>query len=276
MTNILKKYEKMDDKQLDKLFKSIDERKDINWPYIAGWVDGDGFIGKLSARSYGVMLKIADKEPVEMLSELFKCSLSQEKMDKRLLYVKPPQRRYYVTIRGKKAIYLAKKIAPFIMEKTKNLYKTLEYYECNEKFPYMQLNDKDFLDYLVGFSEAEGCFSCYKDVNKFAYAISNTNLNLLTYLERRLKQLGFFKFKMRILSKEGFYFFNKKATDKVIHRKTSYRLEITGYALLDFYNVIKDKLIIQRKKSKVLDTIEHFKDYRGIGYDNYMRAKLAL
>jgi hypothetical protein len=276
MTNILKKYEKMDDEQLDQLFKSLDERTDVNWPYIAGWVDGDGFIGKLGARNYGVMLKIADKEPVEMLSELFKCSLSQEKMDKRPFYVKPPQRRYYVTIRGKKAIYLAKKIAPFIMEKTKNLYKTLEYYKCNEKFPYMQLNDKDFLDYLVGFSEAEGCFSYYKNVNKFSYAVSNTNLNLLTYLERRLKQLGFFKFKIRVLSKEGFYFFNKKATDKVIHRKTSYRLEITGYALLDFYNVIKDKLIINRKKEKVLATIEHFKNYKGISYDNYMRDKLAL
>jgi hypothetical protein len=65
-----------------------------------------------------------------------------------------------VVIRGKKALYLAKKIAPFIMEKTKNLYKTLEYYGCNEKFPYMELNDKDFINYLVGFSEAEGCFSC--------------------------------------------------------------------------------------------------------------------
>jgi hypothetical protein len=276
MTNIIKKYEMMDDEQLDKLFKSLDERKDINWPYIAGWVDGDAYIGKLGTRSYGVMLKIADKEPVEMLSELFKCSLSQEKMDKRPLYLKPPQRRYYVNIRGKKAIYLAKKIAPFVMEKTKNLYKTLEYYGCNEKFPYMQLNDEDFINYLVGFSEAEGCFSCYKDVNKFSYGVSNTNLNLLTYLEKRLKQLGFFKFKMRVLSKEGFYFFNKKATDKVIHRKTSYRLEINGYALLDFYNVIKDKLIIQRKKAKVLDTIEHFKDYKGISYDNYMRDKLAL
>jgi hypothetical protein len=276
MNNIIKKFEKMDDEQLNQLFKSLDERKDISWPYIAGWIDGDGFIGKLNKNTYGVMLKIADKEPVEMLSELFKCHLAQEQVDKRLMYLKPPKRRYYVVIRGKKALYLAKKIAPFVMEKTKNLYKTLEYYECNEKFPYMELDDEDFINYLVGFSEAEGSFSCYEDVNKYAYAISNTNLNLLTYLERRLKQLGFFTARIRILSKEGFYFFNKKVTDKVIHRKTSYRLEIHSYALLDFYNLIKDKLIIERKKEKVLATIKHFKDYRGIAYNNFIKAKEAF
>lgn len=276
MNNIIKKFGKMNDEQLDQLFKSLDERKDINWAYIAGWIDGDGFIGKLAAQTHGVMLKIADKEPVEMLSELFKCSLAQEQVDKRLMYLKPPKRRYYVTIRGKKALYLAKKIAPFIMEKTKNLYKTLEYYGCNEKFPYMELNDEDFINYLVGFSEAEGCFVCSNEKSNYIYVLSNTNLNLLTYLERRLKQFGFFKFKMTLSQKEGFYFFNKKATDKIIYRKTSYKLSMNGYALLDFYNLIKDKLIINRKKEKVLTTIEHFTDYRGKSYDNYMRDKLAL
>ena len=34
--------------------------------------------------------------------------------------------------------------------------------------------------------------------------------------------------------------------------------------------------IINRKKEKVLATIEHFKDYRGTSYNNYMRDKLAL
>ena len=70
----------MTDEQLNELFKSLDERKDINWAYIAGWIDGDGFIGSLNSNgNCGVMLKIADKEPVEMLSELFKTTLSQEK-----------------------------------------------------------------------------------------------------------------------------------------------------------------------------------------------------
>ena len=276
MNNIIKKFEKMKDEQLNQLFKSLDERTDINWPYIAGWIDGDGFIGKLNKHTHGVMLKITDKEPVEMLSELFKCSLAQEQMDKRPIFIKPPKRRYYVVIRGEKAIYLAKKIAPFIMEKTKNLYKTLQYYGCNQKFPYMELNNEDFINYLVGFSEAEGCFFCSNEKSNYIYSVSNTNLNLLKYLERRLKQLGFFKFKIVTIKKEGFYFFNKAVTDKIIHRKISYRLEMNGYALLDFYNLIKDKLIINRKKEKVLATIEHFKDYRGTSYNNYMRDKLAL
>jgi hypothetical protein len=140
----------------------------------------------------------------------------------------------------------------------------------------MQLNNEDFINYLVGFSEAEGCFTCYKEKSNYIYNVSNTNLNLLAYLERRLKQLGFFKFKITTLQKEGFYFFNKSATDKMVYRKTSYRLSMNGYALLDFYNLIKDKLIINRKKEKVLATIEHFKDYRGTSYNNYMRDKLAL
>jgi hypothetical protein len=273
MNNIIKKFGRMNDEQLDQLFKSLDERKDINWPYIAGWIDGDGFIGALNKQSYGITLKIVDKEPVEMLSELFKCSLSQAQMDKRAIFKSPPKRRYYVVIRGEKAIYLAKKIAPFIMEKTKNLYKTLEYYGCNEKFPYMELNNEDFINYLVGFSEAEGCFFCSKELNNYNYCLANSNLNLLTYLERRLKQLGFFKFKIRTLRKEGFYFFNKNITDKIVYKKTSYRLEMNGYALLDFYNLIKDKLIINRKKEKVLATIKHFKDYRGISYVRYMKEK---
>ena len=277
MSNILKKYEKMSDEQLNDLFKSLDERKDINWAYIAGWIDGDGFIGKLnSSGNCGVMLKIADKEPVEMLSELFKTTLSQEKMDPRPIFVKPPKRRYYTTISSKKAIYLAKKIAPFIMEKTKNLYKTLQSYGCNEKFQYMELNDEDFINYLVGFSEAEGSFECNLKTKKFSYIISNTNLNLLKYLERRLKQLGFFNVKMAQIFKKGIYFFNKNATNKMVHRKNSYTLRIQGYALLDFYNLIKDKLVIERKKQKVLDTIEYFKNYRGQAYRNYIKEKAAL
>ena len=57
MTNIIKKYEKMNNEQLDKLFKSIDERTDSDWPYIAGWVDGDGFIGKIEET---INLKLTD------------------------------------------------------------------------------------------------------------------------------------------------------------------------------------------------------------------------
>lgn len=262
--------------ETQQLLKSLNERKDIDWAYIAGWIDGDGFVGFVNKGDCGFSLKIADKEPVEMLSKLFKSTMSQEKMDSRPIFLKPPKRRYYVTIRGQKALFLAKKIAPFIMEKTKNLYKTLEHFECYEKFPYMELNDKDFLSYLVGFSEAEGCFTCYREKSQHSYELTNTNLNLLKYLEKRLKQFGFFKFEIKAKSKKGLYFFNKKATDKMIERKNSYRLEMNGYALLDFYNLIKDKLIIDRKKQKVLSTIEHFKDYRGISYNNYMKAKMAL
>ena len=32
MNNIIKKFGKMDDTQLNQLFKSLDERTDINWP----------------------------------------------------------------------------------------------------------------------------------------------------------------------------------------------------------------------------------------------------
>ena len=53
-------------------------------------------------------------------------------------------------------------------------------------------------------------------------------------------------------------------------------LKILKILIDDFYNLIKDKLIINRKKEKVLATIEHFKDYRGTSYNNYMRDKLAL
>ena len=106
--------------------------------------------------------------------------------------------------------------------------------------------------------------------------VSNTNLNLLKYLERRLKQLGFFNVKMAQIFKKGIYFFNKKATNKMVHRKNSYTLRISGYALLDFYNLIKDQLVIERKKQKVLDTIEYFKNYRGQAYRNYIKAKAAL
>ena len=276
MSNIIKKYEKMNEIETQQLLKSLDERKDIDWPYIAGWIDGDGFVGCINRKNFGLTLKIADKEPVEMLSTLFLCSMSQEKMDPRPIFLKPPKKRYYVIIRGQKALFLAKKIAPFIMEKTKNLYKTLESFGCYEKFPYMELNDKDFLSYLVGFSEAEGSFTCNKERSHYYYNLTNTNLNLLKYLEKRLKQFGFFKFEIRSIIKKGFYFFNKKVTDKVIKRKNSYRLEMNGYALLDFYNLIKDRLIIDRKKQKVLATIEHYKNYRGIAYDNYMKAKMAL
>jgi hypothetical protein len=275
MTNIIKKYEKMNNEQLDKLFKSIDERTDIDWPYIAGWIDGDGFIGKIGPRCYGISLKINDKEPVEMLSEIFKTSLSQEKMDKRPIFINPPKRRYYTNIRGKKVLYLAKKIAPFIMEKTKNLYKTLESLGCNEKFSYMEHNDKDFISYLIGFTEAEGSFSVTKK-KQYIYQLANTNYNLIKYLHKRLHEIGFFNFKIYKIGKEGYYFFNKKVTDKVVYRKNVYRLFMGGYSLLDFYNLIYSRMKIDRKKQRVSDAINYYKNYKGPGYNNYMRDKLAL
>lgn len=276
MSNILKKFEKMNKEQLNELFKSLNENKNINWAYIAGWIDGDGCIDVGNRKGFGFGLKVADKEPVEMISELFKCSLSQEKMDPRPIFIKPPKKRYYVSVKGKKALFLAKKIAPFMMEKTKNLYKLLENFECHEKFPYMDLSDENFINYLIGFTEAEGCFIFNKERTQYEFTITNTNLNLLKYLERRLKQLGFFRFKIRTKHNGGSFFFNKEATNKIIKRKPCYELRMYGYAVFDFYNLIKDRLIINRKKQKVLDTLEFLKNYKGLSYKRYMNEKLAL
>ena len=52
-------------------FKELEQKSfSVNWPYLAGMIDGDGCV-----RNVDTILGLVDKEPVEYLSKLFTSSL---------------------------------------------------------------------------------------------------------------------------------------------------------------------------------------------------------
>ena len=92
----------------DSFFKELKEKSfSVNWPYWAGILDGDGCLSKKT-----IQFAIIDKEPVEILCNIFKSSLCIRLDSKRnrLAYICQP--RYTTQFSGEKYMYLLQKIYP--------------------------------------------------------------------------------------------------------------------------------------------------------------------
>ena len=125
---ILKQGLKSTKENNEKVISKLKNMSDLTWAYIAGWIDGDGFISTLktkhghNARRIGI--KLIDREIIEWFADLFHTSVTTATEDRRDDgYNRKTQ--YVTTVSGLRARYICEQIRPYLIEKTKDAEKFL-------------------------------------------------------------------------------------------------------------------------------------------------------
>lgn len=237
-------------------FDKMIDTLDVDYPYLAGMIDGDGYIGiKDKERQRNrIFLAITDREVPELLANIFKSRLFIK--DEREYDAKrhPQNRcdlkvRYATEINGMRGISLVKRIYPFMHEKQGDAAKYLSKY--NEKIPFpVKMNHDQFMSYLAGFVDAEGHIA---NVNGFS--ITNTVESSIKFIHTQIKNYYLVDVPIQIIPAYSKMCPHRK---KIIHRKTKYAI---GYYSANFLNVmihLYDKMKIKRKKKKVLDIVHRY------------------
>ena len=286
----------------EKVISKLKNMSDLTWAYIAGWIDGDGYISTLKSKhghnSRRIGIKLIDRDIVEWFADLFHTSLREGSADKREDGYN--RKASYVTaVCGLRARYICEKILPYLIEKTKDAEKFLrsyeEYYVGNQhsrkriylpsfkQTPYMQHTDEEFMAWFTGYSEAEGSFLLHKGVKnrvnskgehykyvsppQVAFQLVNTNESIIRYCKTRLEKMGFFVQKVGIV-KGHYSFVGKKGTKdrRVVKKKDLFRLFLAGSTAQILYRSMLPFMRCERKISKVEKSL-------AIVYRNKRRTK---
>lgn len=251
------------------------------YPYLAGWVDGDGciFVDKKRRYESRFTLKITDLEPLHFFKE--KLNMTQK------IQVKKPSNRgfvekqqYEIKMSGKQNIPFLKNIAPYLVEKQHKVNEFLLLYpevtDPMKDLPYLQHTKEEFFAWLAGYFEAEGHVSIRKRVKKkllnsgllamyghsdICLQLVNTNLLAMSFILNRLKKYNFLP--------EDRKLFTKKAnirmcniTKRLIQRKEVHRLHLTGKAFLLTQQQMMPYMLIKRKKDKILEGLDLMKNFK--------------
>jgi hypothetical protein len=185
----LQASQKNDKKVIKKLL-----RTNVEWPYIAGWIDGDGCIYTIKDKQGynidSITLKLKDPEPIYYLANLFKTSIITHKQKSKKGVI---TKTYATKIMGTRALFLLSNITPYLMEKTNQAKKFLQNKKVNEMFPYLKHTPHQFISYFTGFVEAEGHFLYHRSKVKYkatGLEVVNTNKALMYYLQKKLIEYG--------------------------------------------------------------------------------------
>lgn len=229
------------------------------WPYIAGWADGDGTF----ENNKGYALRITEENPVHYVANIFSSSVYLHTPENRPGHGDPNNPRKTVMVKDKKRFaYLSKKIMPFMIEKRnqiKNIMKKQNIDLSNET--YLKFTDDEFIQYLTGFTEAEGGWYIY-DKDKYLktlWNITNTNLPLLHFIKNRLYEMSFTRCSLRIKTKGGKKMFN--ATSKqVINSKKCYTLSIYGRHCVELTKKMIPYILIPKKKQNAERIVKYYEE----------------
>ena len=261
---------KNDKKVIKKLLKTK-----IEWPYIAGWIDGDGCISTYKDRngynSDAISLKLKDPEPIYYLADLFKTSITThlEKSKKGVI-----TKMYVAKIMGTRGLFLVSQIAPYLMEKTNQATKFLKKKKVNEKFSYLKHTPHEFISYFTGFFEAEGHVSYHLTKRKkrkirreTSIEVVNTNKALMYHLQKKLIQYGvrgahLYIHQSSLRSKDG------------CKRKPIYKIWISGWNAILLLEQMLPYMKIKRKWDAACKIIAHlFNNRTTLGYKRWRRIE---
>jgi len=271
-----------------KVFAELEKAPNLTWAYIAGWIDGDGYISTCGKKdghiNRNMGIKLIDRDVVEWFADLFHSSLRKATEDKREDGYN--RKTMYVTVvSGLRAQYICEKIRPYLIEKTKNAEKFLRSFEDYpiKTVPYMQHTDEEFMAWFTGFSEAEGSFVVcknfrnrvnskgepYKYIGKpdVNFELVNTNESIIRYCKTRLEKMGFEISKVNFV-KRHYGFVGKKGTKdrRVVKRKNSFRLFAGNSSAQPLYRAMLPFMRCERKIDKVKKSLN-------IKYKVYKRRK---
>ena len=285
---ILKQGLKSTKENDEKVISKLKNMSDLTWAYIAGWIDGDGFISTLktkhghNARRIGI--KLIDREIIEWFADLFYTSLTTATEDRREDgYNRKTQ--YITGVSGLRARYICEQIRPYLIEKTKDAEKFLRSFEDYpiKTVPYMQHTDKEFMAWFTGYSEAEGAFriskTCKNKINskgehykymappEVKFELVNTNESIIRYCKTRLEKMGFFVQKVGFRKGRHTFFGAKGTKDRrIVKKKDSFRLFLASSSAQILYRSMLPFMRCERKISTVEKSL-------AIVYRNKRRTK---
>ena len=163
---------------------------EYSFPYFAGWADGDGCFKNVESKktSDSYTLLIVNEEPVYQLSNLYQTSVVLGTPEKRE-WINASDIRKETALCGQRLIHFCQKVAPFLIDKQNKALKILkkrgvENYSCS----YKKHNKEQFIEYLAGFLEAEGCFIYKLKITQYGVRVSNYNKNILEFIKDNLKK----------------------------------------------------------------------------------------
>ena len=237
---ILKQGLKSTKENDEKVISKLKNMSDLTWAYIAGWIDGDGYISTLkSKRGYNyrrIGIKLIDREIIEWFADLFHTSVITATEDRREDgYNRKTQ--YITGVSGLRARYICEQIRPYLIEKTKNAEKFLRSFKDYpiKTVPYMQHTDEEFMAWFTGYCEAEGTFNisktCKNKINskgehykymappEVKFELVNTNESIIRYCKTRLEKMGFFIQKIGFRKGRHTFFGAKGTKDRIIVKK---------------------------------------------------------
>ena len=285
---ILKQGLKSTKENDEKVISKLKNMSDLTWAYIAGWIDGDGFISTLktkhghNARRIGI--KLIDREIIEWFADLFHTSLTTATEDRREDGYNH-KTQYITGVSGLRARYICEQIRPYLIEKTKDAEKFLRSFEDYpiKTVPYMQHTDKEFMAWFTGYSEAEGAFriskTCKNKINskgehykymappEVKFELVNTNESIIRYCKTRLEKMGFFIQKIGFRKGRHTFFGAKGTKDRrVVKKKDLFRLFLAGSTAQILYRSMLPFMRCERKISTVEKSL-------AIVYRNKRRTK---
>lgn len=168
------------------------ESKNINWAMWGGWFDSDGcFNISKNKKAYTVMLALKDKDPVELFSKTFECSLEYyeqwttpyNKHDVRTPHLSKVFRSRF---RGERTLWFINKIKKYILQKTNKIKPFLEIQNINYK-PYSEIwTREEWIKYITTLIEGDGTFYDRNKNNK-TIVINSSNEWFLKYISEQLK-----------------------------------------------------------------------------------------
>jgi len=258
MTVIIK-YEAQTKKRNKEWFARM-EQKPINWAQWGGWFDSDGCVHyhynkQTKNHDYVVILKLKDRDPVELFSTTFETSLIYRE-DK----TTTPNGNNYIAktftsqLRGERAIWFVVKIKKYILQKTKYLslflkQKNMEYQPYESKW-----SKEEWISYITTLIEGDGSF-----YNRYQYkafiVLYSTNCDFLRYISKELSHHNILKFtlpyenKQKILRKDG----SPSIVYKVCSLGTIQEKKLTLESLLPY-------MTMDRKRQNVLKSLEWIKE----------------
>ena len=259
---------KNDKKVIKKLLKTR-----VEWPYIAGWIDGDGCIStrinKQGYNSDAISLSLKDPEPVYYLANLFKTSITTRlETSKKGVITK----MHVAKIMGTRGLFLISQITPFLMEKTNQATKFLKKKKVSEKFSYLKHTPHEFISYFTGFFEAEGHVSYHltKRKNKkirreTSIEVVNTNEALMYHLQKKLIQYGVRGVRL---------YTHKSNIQDGCKRKPIYKIWISGWNAILLLEQMLPYMKIKRKWDAACKIIAHlFNNRTTLGYKRWRKVE---
>jgi len=245
---VLIKYPKQTEKRNKVFFEKKDrELTDLDWSKWAGWFVTDGSLNSCGNRSK-CELELKDKQPVELFSKIFECSLKCREMKT----VTPDGKNYRITtfasaLHGEQAKWFTKNIYPYLIKQGKKDYavKLLGYRPESKDFA--DWTADEIRNYLATASEGDGRYRLSgKKTKRIEIGLYSNDVQFLSNVQNLVNKLGV----TSQLWKHGTY--KMKKGIRTIHGLNFFCSRKNPSNLDFFQSLMKDGVMtLDRKKQKV-------------------------